>query len=121
MGVWGRRRIRLARHGCPKCLSGLAESECRAVNGEGARRQDGVCEDGRECTVRRIDSLLVQCRSQDWDARAERIRIREVGGRRVQINGGGAVPVDDAQRPVSDGFRSGRLIEEGEDCSCFIV
>src|SRR6266478_2195142 len=121
MGVWGRRRIRLARHGCPKCLSCLSEPECSAVNGEGARRRDGVCEDGRECTVRRIDSLLVQCRSQDRDARPERIRIREVGGRRVQVNRGRAIPVDDSQRPVSKGFRGGCFIEEGEHCSCFVV
>jgi hypothetical protein len=37
MGVWRRRCVRLARHGCPKCLSCLSESECGAVNGEDAR------------------------------------------------------------------------------------
>ncbi len=49
----------LGRVDFPKRLSCMSESECGAVNGEGARRQDGVCEHGRECTVRRIHRLLV--------------------------------------------------------------
>jgi hypothetical protein len=58
MGVWRRRRIPLTRHGCPKSLSCLSESECGAVNGEGARRRDGVGEHRRECTARRIHRLF---------------------------------------------------------------
>jgi hypothetical protein len=63
----------------------------------------------------------VQCRSQNRDARPEGVRVGETRGRSVQINRGAAVAVDDSQRPVIDGLRGGRFIEESEQGSCFIV